>query len=55
MADPQGFLEGFKDRFGEGKEDYRLARYAYHADIGKDSEGCTSTTNGSYKPNVCNA
>ena len=39
MADPQGFLEGFKDRYGEGKEDYRLARYAYNADMRRDAEG----------------
>ena len=31
--------EGFKDRFGEGREDYRLARYSYNADMGRDAEG----------------
>ena len=39
MQDPQGFIQGFKDRYGEGKEDYRLARYTYNAEQGKDAEG----------------
>ena len=39
MAEPQGFWQGFKDRYGEGKEDYRLARYSYNADQGRDAEG----------------
>ena len=33
------FQEGFKDRYGEGREDYRLARYSYNADMGRDAEG----------------
>jgi hypothetical protein len=39
MQDPQGFIEGFKDRYGEGKEDYRMARYTYNAEQGRDAEG----------------
>ena len=33
------FKEGFKDRYGEGREDYRLARYAHNASLGRDAEG----------------
>ena len=33
------FREGFRDRYGEGKEDYRLARYSHNADMGRDAEG----------------
>lgn len=33
------FKEGFKDRYGEGKEDYRLARYEHNAARGRDAEG----------------
>ena len=33
------FQAGFKDRYGEGKEDYRLARYSHNAAQRRDAEG----------------
>lgn len=33
------FKEGFKDRFGEGREDFRLAYYAGRDKEGKEPEG----------------
>ena len=33
------FQEGFKDRYGEGREDYRLAYYQGRGRQGKDAEG----------------
>ena len=34
----QRFIGGFKDRFGEGREDYRIPYYAARQDLGKDPE-----------------
>ena len=33
------FKEGFRDRYGEGREDYRLTYYQGRSDEGKDTEG----------------
>ena len=38
------FKEGFKDRFGEGREDYRLAYYAGREKQQKDTEGTRLST-----------
>ena len=33
------FQEGFRDRYGEGREDYRLAYYQGRGRQNKDAEG----------------
>ena len=49
------FVQGFQDRYGEGKEDYRLARYQHNAAIGRDAEGARFTHTLATNPTILTA